>query len=83
MTGGVVAGNKAASGGGIYADNGAKLKFLGGVISGNATYKERYNDVDHPNNGYGGGVFTKNADVEIVQAGKIPHARVDSNITEK
>lgn len=83
MTGGVIAANKAASGGGIYADNGAKLKFLGGVISGNATYKECYNDVDHPNNGYGGGVFTKNADVEIVDPANITNNRVDSYITEK
>lgn len=83
MTNGVIAANKAASGGGIYADNGAKLKFLGGVISGNATYKERYNDVDHPNNGYGGGVFTKNADVEIVDPASITNNRVDSYITEK
>ncbi len=83
MTNGVIAANKAASGGGIYADNGAKLKFLGGVISGNATYKERYNDVDHPNNGYGGGVFTKNADVEIVDSANITNNRVDSYITEK
>lgn len=83
MTNGVIAANKAASGGGIYADNGAKLKFLGGVISGNATYKERYNDVDHPNNGYGGGVFTKNADVEIADPANITNNRVDSYITEK
>lgn len=83
MTNGVIAANKAASGGGIYADNGAKLKFLGGVISGNATYKERYNDVDNPNNGYGGGVFTKNADVEIVDPANITNNRVDSYITEK
>lgn len=83
MTNGVIAANKAASGGGIYADNGAKLKFLGGVISGNATYKERYNDVDHPNNGYGGGVFTKNADVAIGGSANITNNRVDSYITEK
>ena len=37
MTDGVVAGNKAASGGGVYADNGATLKLTGGIISGNAT----------------------------------------------
>lgn len=83
MTNGVIAANKAASGGGIYADNGAKLKFLGGVISGNATYKDCYNNVDNPNNGYGGGVFTKNADVEIVDPVNITNNRVDSYITEK
>lgn len=37
MIGGVIAGNKAASGGGIYADKGAVLNLSGGVISGNAT----------------------------------------------
>lgn len=83
MTNGVIAANKAASGGGIYADQRAKLKLLGGVISGNATYKDCYNDVDNPNNGYGGGVFTKNADVEIVDPAIITNNRVDSYITEK
>lgn len=83
MTNGVIAANKAASGGGIYADQRAKLKLLGGVISGNATYGNRYNDVDNPNNGYGGGVFTKNADVEIVDPANITNNRVDSYITEK
>lgn len=83
MTNGVIAANKAASGGGIYADQRAKLKLLGGVISGNATYEDRYNDVDNPNNGYGGGVFTKNADVEIVDPANITNNRVDSCITEK
>lgn len=83
MTNGVIAANKAASGGGIYADKGAKLKFLGGVISGNATYGNPYNDVNNPNNGYGGGVFTKNANVEIVDPANITNNRVDSYITEK
>lgn len=83
MTNGVIAANKAASGGGIYADNGAKLKFLGGIISGNATYKDCYNNVDNPNNGYGGGVFTKNAGVAIGGSANITNNRVDSYITEK
>lgn len=83
MTNGVIAANKAASGGGIYADQGAKLNFLGGVISGNATYGKIYNDVDNPNNGYGGGVFTKNADVAIGGLANITNNRVDSYITEK
>ena len=83
MTNGVIAANKAASGGGIYADQRAKLKLLGGVISGNATYKDCYNNVDNPNNGYGGGVFTKNADDEIVDPANITNNRVDSYITEK
>ena len=58
MTGGVIAANKAASGGGIYADNGAKLNLSGGVISGNATYGKPYDNLYSPDNGYGGGVFT-------------------------
>lgn len=83
MTNGVIAANKAASGGGIYADQRAKLKLLGGVISGNATYKDCYNNVDNPNIGYGGGVFTKNADVAIGGSANITNNRVDSYITEK
>ena len=83
MTGGVIAANKAASGGGIYADNGAKLNLSGGVISGNATYYNACNDVDNPNNGYGGGVFTKNADVTINGTANITNNRVNSYITTK
>ena len=83
MTGGVIAANKAASGGGIYADQGATLNLSGGVISGNATYEDLYNDIDHPNNGYGGGVFTKNADVAIGGSANITNNRVDSYITTK
>ena len=83
MTGGIIAANKAASGGGVYADNKATLNLAGGIISGNATYGDRYNDVDNPNNGYGGGVFTKNADVAIGGSANITNNRVDSYITEK
>lgn len=83
MTGGVIAANKAASGGGIYADQGATLNLSGGVISGNATYEDFYNDIDNPNNGYGGGVFTKNADVTIKGTANITNNRVDSYITMK
>lgn len=83
MTGGVIAANKAASGGGIYADQGATLNLSGGVISGNATYEDLYNDIDNPNNGYGGGVFTKNADVTIKGTANITNNRVDSYITMK
>lgn len=83
MTGGIIAANKAASGGGVYADNGAKLNFSGGVISGNATYEKIYNNVDSPNDGYGGGVFTKNADVAIGGLANITNNRVDSYITDK
>lgn len=83
MTGGLIAANMAASGGGVYADNSATLNLSGGVISGNATYKKACDDVDNPNNGYGGGVFTKNADVTINGTANITNNRVDSYITTK
>ena len=83
MTGGVIAANMAASGGGVYADNSATLNLSGGVISGNATYKKACDDVDNPNNGYGGGVFTKNADVTINGTANITNNRVNSYITTK
>lgn len=57
MTGGVVAGNKAASGGGIYADRGATLKLTGGIISGNATYGEAV--------GLGGGILVSGGSVTV------------------
>ena len=82
MTGGVIAGNKAASGGGVYADKGATLNLAGGVISGNATYGNTYNSGGSPDNGYGGGVFTKNACVSISGSANITNNRVNSNITE-
>ena len=82
MTGGVIAANKAASGGGVYADQNAMLDLSGGVISGNATYGNAYDDGDNPNNGYGGGVFTKNADVTIDGSANITNNRVDSYITK-
>lgn len=82
MAGGVVAGNKAASGGGVYADKRATLNLAGGVISGNATYGGTYNSGGSPDNGYGGGVFTKTADVTISGSANITNNCVDSNITE-
>lgn len=57
MTDGVVAGNKAASGGGVYADNGATLKLTGGIISGNATYGEA--------DGLGGGILVSCGSVTV------------------
>lgn len=57
MTDGVVAGNKAASGGGVYADNGAILKLTGGIISGNATYGEA--------DGLGGGILVSGGSVTV------------------
>lgn len=55
--GGVVAGNKAASGGGVYADNGATLKLTGGIISGNATYSDSV--------GLGGGILVSGGSVTV------------------
>lgn len=57
MTDGVVAGNKAASGGGIFANNGATLKLAGGIISGNATYSDSV--------GLGGGVLVSGGSVTV------------------
>lgn len=82
MTGGVIAGNKAGSGGGVYADNGATLNLAGGIISGNATYESICNSGGSPDNGYGGGVFTKNVGVTISGSANITNNSVDSNITE-
>lgn len=56
MTGGVIAANKAASGGGIYAA-GAKLNLSGGVISGNATYSD--------SDGLGGGILVSGGSVTV------------------
>ena len=57
MTGGVIAGNKAASGGGIFANNGATLKLTGGIISGNATYSD--------SDGHGGGILVSGGSVTV------------------
>lgn len=57
MTNGVIAGNKAASGGGIFANNGATLKLTGGIISGNATYGET--------DGLGGGILVSGGSVTV------------------
>lgn len=82
MADGVIAANMAASGGGIYADGGATLNLSGGVISGNATYEKECNDGINPMNGYGGGVFTKGANVNISGSANITNNRVDSYVTD-
>lgn len=83
MTGGVIAANKAASGGGIYADQGAKLNLSGGVISGNATYGNTINNGDDANaGGYGGGVYTKGANVTISGSACITNNRVNDRVTD-
>lgn len=83
MTGGVIAANKAASGGGIFADSGVTLNLSGGVISGNATYA---NEINHGFNtdggGYGGGVYTKGATVTISGSACITNNRADARVTD-
>lgn len=82
MTGGVIAANKAASGGGIFADSGVTLNLSGGVISGNATYvKDIYNGDNTDGGGYGGGVYTKGATVTISGSACITNNRADARIT--
>ncbi|ATP54748.1 Spy0128 family protein [Collinsella aerofaciens] len=83
MTGGVVAGNKAAAGGGIFADFGATLNLAGGIISGNATYGNPINNGENTRDGgYGGGVYTKGANVTISGSACITNNRVDARITD-
>lgn len=83
MTNGVIAANKAASGGGIYADQGATLNLSGGVISGNATYGNTINNGDDTNaGGYGGGVYTKRANVTISGSACITNNRVNDRVTD-
>ena len=82
MTGGVVAGNKAAAGGGIFADFTATLNLAGGIISGNATYGNPINNgEDTVDGGYGGGVYTKGANVTISGSACITNNRVNDRIT--
>lgn len=85
MTGGVIAANKAASGGGIFADSGVTLNLSGGVISGNATYDKGIGNScggDTGDGGYGGGVYTKGANVTIGGSANITNNRVDAWITD-
>lgn len=82
MTGGVIAANKAASGGGIFADSGVTLTLSGGVISGNATYANGIGKCgeDTGSGGYGGGVYTKGAYVTIGGSANITNNRVDAYV---
>ena len=83
MTGGVIAANKAASGGGIFADSGATLNLSGGVISGNATYANEINNgFNTDGGGYGGGVYTKGATVTISGSACITNNRADARVTD-
>ena len=82
MTNGVIAANKAASGGGIYAEN-ATLNLSGGVISGNATYTNTINNGDNTNDGgYGGGVYTKGANVTISGSATITNNRANARVAD-
>lgn len=84
MTGGVVAGNKAASGGGIFANNSAALNLSGGVISGNATYDNDITDGYSVNaGGYGGGVYTQSATVTISDSANITNNRAEARLANK
>lgn len=56
LTGGVIAGNYALNGGGVYA-NGSTINMTGGTISGNGTFKDR--------SGYGAGVCAVGSTVVI------------------
>lgn len=84
MTGGVIAANKAAAGGGIFADRGVTLTLSGGVISGNATYANGIGKCgdDTGSGGYGGGVYTKGADVTIGGSANITNNRVDAHVAD-
>ena len=84
MTGGVIAANKAAAGGGIFADGGVTLTLSGGVISGNATYANGIGKCgdDTGSGGYGGGVYTKGADVTIGESANITNNRVDAHVAD-
>lgn len=86
MTDGVIAANKAASGGGIFADSGVTLNLSGGVISGNATYANGISGNtcggDTGDGGYGGGVYTKGANVTIGGSANITNNRVDALIAD-
>lgn len=84
MTGGVVAGNKAASGGGIFANNSAVLNLSGGVISGNATYGNDITDGYNVNaGGYGGGVYTQSATVTISDSANITNNRAEARLANE
>ena len=56
LTGGVIAGNYAPNGGGVYA-NGSTINMTGGTISGNGTFKGQ--------SGYGAGVYAVSSTVVI------------------
>lgn len=56
ISGGVIAGNYAPSGGGVYARN-STVNMVGGIISGNGTNNDQ--------NGFGAGICAENSNVTI------------------
>ena len=83
MTGGVIAGNKAGSGGGVYADGEATLNLAGGVISGNATHGDAINNgLNTDGGGYGGGVYTKGTNVTISGSACITNNQANAYIND-
>lgn len=68
ISNGVIAGNCAPSGGGVYANRSA-VKVTGGVISGNSTL----NNID----GYGGGIMAEYSSSVTVSDGYITNNRYD------
>lgn len=66
ISNGVIAGNRAPSGGGVYA-NGSAVTVTGGVISGNSTL----NNID----GFGGGIMAEYSSSVTVSGGYITNNR--------
>ena len=59
------------------------MNLSGGVISGNATYGNTINNGDDTNaGGYGGGVYTKGANVTISGSACITNNRVNDRVTD-
>ena len=63
ISNGVIAGNRAPSGGGVYANNGSAVTVTGGVISGNSTLDGM--------NGFGGGIMAENGGSVTISGGYI------------
>ena len=57
ISNGVIAGNRAPSGGGVYANNGSAVTVTDGVISGNSTLDSI--------NGFGGGIMAEGGSVTV------------------
>lgn len=73
ISGGVIAGNYAPSGGGVYALN-SMIYMVGGIISGNGTNNDQ--------SGYGAGICAENSNVTITN-GHITNNRYQHYIDEE